>query len=70
MPEYDYFNGENFITFDLLEIDDGRHEIVLAVNNSGKISVRTFDLFEDGDRRYFEYGCTHEKIYIEDFEVM
>ena len=22
MPEFDYFNGENFITFDLIEIDD------------------------------------------------
>ena len=50
MPEYDYFNGENFITFDLLEI-----------------SVKTFDLLFDGNRRYFEYGCLYTKIYIDEF---
>ena len=37
MPEYDYFNGENFITFDLLEVDDNKREVVVAVSNTGKI---------------------------------
>ncbi len=40
MPEFDYFNGENNITFDLLEIDDEKHEVVIAITNLGKISVR------------------------------
>lgn len=31
MPEFDYFNGENNITFDLLEIDDEKHEVVIAI---------------------------------------
>ena len=67
MPEYEYFNGENNITFDLLEIDDEKHEVVVAISNSGKISVRTFDLYFDGNRRYFEYGCLYTKIYIDEF---
>ena len=67
MPEFDYFNGENNITFDLLEIDDEKHEVVIAITNSGKISVRTFDLYFDGNRRYFEYGCLYTKIYIDEF---
>ena len=67
MPEYDYFNGENFITFDLIEIDDEKHEVVVAISNLGKISVRTFDLYFDGKRRYFEYGCSYTKIYIDEF---
>ena len=67
MPEYDYFNGENFITFDLLEVDDNKREVVVAVSDTGKISVRTFDLLFDGNRRYFEYGCLHTKIYILSF---
>ena len=67
MPEYDYFNGENFITFDLLEIDDEKHEVVIAITNLGKISVRTFDLLFDGNRRYFEYGCSYTKICIDEF---
>lgn len=67
MPEYDYFNGENFITFDLIEIDDEKHEVVIAITNLGKISARTFDLYFDGSRRYFEYGCLYTKIYIDEF---
>lgn len=32
MPEFDYFNGENFITFDLIEIDDEKREVTVAVH--------------------------------------
>ena len=67
MPEYDYFNDENFITFDLIEIDDEKREVTVAVSDTGRISVRTFDLLFDGNRRYFEYGCSHIKIYIDEF---
>ena len=68
MPEYDYFNGENFITFDLLEINDEKREITVAVSDSGRISVRTFDLLFDRKRRYFEYGCLYTKIYLDEFK--
>ena len=67
MPEYDYFNGENNITFDLLEIDDDKREVTVAVSNMGRISVKTFDLLFDGNRRYFEYGCSYAKIHIDEF---
>ena len=39
MPEYDYFNGENFITFDLIEIDDEKREVTVAVSDTGRISL-------------------------------
>ena len=61
MPECDYFNGENFITFDLIEIDDDKREVTVAVSNTGRIRVKTFDLLFDGNRRYFEYGCYTQK---------
>ena len=48
MTEFDYFNGENFITFDLIEIDDEKHEVTVAVSDTGRNSVRTFDLLFDG----------------------
>lgn len=68
MPEYQHFNGENYITFDLLEIDDDKAEITVAVSDTGKITVRAFDLyFDKTNRRYFEYGVTYTKIYIDDF---
>ena len=67
MPEYDYFNGENFITFDLIEIDDEKREVTVAVSDTRRISVKTFDLLFDGNRRYFEYGKIKKKIYIDEF---
>ena len=68
MPEYNYFNGENFITFDLLEVDDNKREVTVAISDTGRLSVRTFDLLFDDNRRYFEYGCLYTKIYIDEFE--
>ncbi len=67
MPKFDYFNGENFITFDLIEIDDEKREVTVAVSDTGRISVKTFDLLFDGNRRYFEYGYPYTKIYIDEF---
>ena len=67
MPEFDYFNGENFITFNLIEIDDEKREVTIAVSNTGRISVKIFDLLFDGNRRYFEYGFSYTKIYIDEF---
>lgn len=57
MPEFDYFNGENFITFDLIEIDDEKREVTVAVSDTGRISVKTFDLLFDGNRRYKGVKC-------------
>lgn len=61
MPEFDYFNGENFITFDLIEIDDEKCEVTVAVSDTGRISIKTFDLLFDGNRRYFEYYFFNSK---------
>ena len=67
MYEFDYFNGENFITFDLIEIDDEKREVTVAVSDTGRISVKTFDLLFDGNRRYFEYDCSYTKMYRDEF---
>lgn len=60
MPEFDYFNGENFITFDLIEIDDEKHEVTVAVSDTGRISVKTFDLLFDGN--YGQQLLSHYRI--------
>ena len=48
MPEFDYFNGKNFITFDLIEIDDEKREVTVTISDNGRISVKPFDLLFDG----------------------
>lgn len=41
----------------------------IAITCAGKISVKDFDLQEDGNELYFEYGPLLDIIYIEDFEI-
>ena len=40
----------------------------VAVTDRGKISLVTYDILTDKTgRRYFEYGCMFDRIYIDDF---
>ena len=68
LNEFEYYDGECFITFNIVEIDTTRNEITVAVSNQGKISVCTFDLKTDDKRFFFEYGPMFENIDLDDFE--
>ena len=68
MAEYQHFDGETYITFNIVYATE--KEVQLAVTNRGKISVLTYDLYEDENGEYFEYGADYYRIYIEHFEVM
>lgn len=76
MYEYDFFDGDHFITFDIVEIDDENNTILVAISNQGRITQDTFDLLEDKaldevcENRYFEFGLYQDKIYINDFECL
>ena len=67
MAEYQHFDGETFITFDIVSVNERTNEVQVAVTNRGKISVITYDLYTDCNGKYFEYGCNYEKIYLDDF---
>jgi hypothetical protein len=68
LSEFQLFDGEEFITFNIVDINTERNEITVAVTDRGKISVITYDLRRDGDRFYFEYGVMCDKIKVDDFE--
>ena len=78
MFEYDYFDGDHFITFDIIEVDEDNGKIILAISNQGRITQDTFDLLEDdemdeemtNDIRYFEFGLYADKIYLNQFESL
>ena len=78
MFEYDYFDGDHFITFDIIEVDEDNGKITLAISNQGRITQDTFDLFGDNeideemtnDIRYFEFGLYADKIYLNQFESL
>lgn len=76
MYEYEFFDGDHFITFDIVEINDENNTVLVAISNQGRITQDTFDLLEDEaldeicENRYFEYGLYQDKIYITDFVCM
>ena len=68
LSEFQFYDGEVFITFNIVSIDTNKNEITVAISNRGRISVTTYDLLTDGNGYFFEYGVDYEKININDFE--
>ena len=68
LREFQLFDGECFVTFNIISIDTVKEEITLAVSNRGRISVVTYDLLKNDNGYYFEYGIYFDKININDFE--
>ena len=69
LSEFQLYDGEVFITFNIVAIDTSKNEITVAVSNRGRISITTYDLLTDSNGfLYFEYGVDYEKINIDDFE--
>ena len=56
MSEYEHFDGEAWIVFDLLYLDLEKNTATIAVSNRGKISVIEYDLMEIEDELYFEFN--------------
>ena len=65
---FELYDGEVFITFDIVYLNKKKMEVQLVVTNRGKISFVTYDLRESDKGMYFEYGCEYQKIYINDFK--
>ena len=68
LSEFELYDGEEFVTFNIVGIDASKNEIQIAVTDRGKISVITYDLLKDKNGRlYFEYGVMFERMYLDDF---
>ncbi len=69
LQEYSLWNGETFITFNIVYLDMEQNKITIAISDMGKIILTDYDLFQDcNDEFYFEYGHNYTKIYINAFE--
>ena len=69
LSEFELFDGEEVITFNIVAIDAMKKEIQVAVTDRGKLNLITFDLFKDDNGRlYFEYGAMFEHVHLDDFE--
>ena len=68
LHEFKLFDGEEYITFNIVALNESKKEILVAVTNRGRITQVTYDLFGDENGYYFEYGCDYTKVKIEDFK--
>jgi len=69
LQEYALWDGENFITFNIVYLDAERNVLTVAVTDTGKIILSEYDLLSDSNGKlYFEYGAQYTKIYLNDFE--
>ena len=69
LKEFQLFDGEEYITFNIVNINFEKKVVEVAITNRGRISVVEFDLFQDSNGDfYFAYGCERTRIKIEDFE--
>ena len=68
MKEYIHCDDEKDITFNVVHIDNDNQIAVIASTCEGKISVLEYEIKEDSNGEYFEYGRFFEKIYFDDFE--
>ena len=71
LKEFKFFDGENDITFNIVEINFDKRTVNIAVTDCGKIFVREYDLRQDknGDF-YFNYGRMFDEIHINEFETI
>ena len=47
MAEYKHFDGEDFITFNIISLDFDKNEITVAITNRGKITVSSYEILKD-----------------------
>ena len=58
MKEFQYHDGECFITFNIVDLNELKNEI----------SVVTYPLLCDENGYYFEYGCEYTKLAVDNFK--
>lgn len=69
LNQFEYFDGECFVKFNIVDINFEQKVIKVAITDRGKITVLEFDLLTGKDNQYyFEYSHEYSKIKIDDFE--
>lgn len=69
LKQFELYDGEYFITFNIVDINTEKQAVHCAVTNRGKISLIEFELKRDKENQlYFEFGVDKNKVKIEDFE--
>ncbi len=71
MSEFQLYDTDHYITFNIIGIDFERRKITVNISNQGKMSVQTYELKGEKNALYFEYGIFDEnKILVDEFETI
>ena len=71
MKIYDFYDGEDYVNFTILNLNLDKKLIQLAISDRGKISIVDYDLLQTKNGEfYFEYINALNKIMLEDFEEL
>ena len=66
---YDYFDGDDFITFDIIAVGEEENFVFVAVSNRGKITTEAYNLeFDKNYQPFFYFGSPEQKIYLHNFK--
>ena len=72
MSEYSHFDGEAFVTLNIVDINLSKREVLIAVTDRGRITLKTYDINPYKERlegRYFIlFGIDEVTIYLDEFE--
>ena len=63
--QYDYCDGECIMNFYCIDVND--KQITVAVQRLGHVFLDTYQLFDDNNGKYFEYGVMCDRIYLDEF---
>ena len=68
--EYRLFDGEEFVTFNFLDMNADKNTVTVAVTRQGRISVMDLNLMTDEkDDLYFEFGTECQKVDLDYFTI-
>ena len=71
MSEYSHFDGEAFVTLNIVDINLSKREVLIAVTDRGRITLKTFDInpYREhmNDRLFILFGIDEATIYLDEF---
>ena len=67
LKEFEFYDGESFITFNILNFNEDKNTVEVAITDRGRITVSEFDIYNDFNGNYIEYKHMLNKIYLKNF---
>ena len=61
LSEFQLYDGEVYVTFNIVAINTNKNEITVAISNRGRISVTTYDLLTDGNGYFLSMALIMKK---------